>query len=256
MYLKNLKINLKFIFYFIVAIVFVKPRYFEEFNILDNILNCLRFLFSFYIITTYLKKGKVSKIFIYFFLFNIFLLITTMFNSQDILRAIMYLGINMSIVVILEEKFRRNNIIPFEAFYISYCIMVILNFICLLLYPNGLYTQAGDRGNFFNIVNLLGHILIVSIMLSVINIHEKKYKKLAYITIFISLFTIIITWSVTGMISIIILLILFVLKSKFNFINIILNSKILIIVVLAVFLLISLNVNTEIFNSIITLFIN
>lgn len=252
MYLKRTKVNLKFIFYFIVAIVFVKPRYLEEFNILDDILNSLRFLFSFFIISTYLKRGKISKIFTYFFIFNLILLISTVLNSKDILRAIMYLGINLSIVIMLEEKFKRNNLIAIDALYISYSIMILINFVCLLIYPDGLYTQAGDRGNFLNIDNLLGHILIITIMLSIINIHEKKYIKISYITIVISILTLIITWSVTGIVSIFILVLLFLLKSKFNFINKFLNPKNLLIFVLILFLLIFLNINNKFLGNIIT----
>lgn len=250
---KFLKINFKYIFYMIIALVFVKPRYFEEFQILDILFNVFRIIFSCVILMEYLIKNKykVSKYFILWSIFYIILIGTTIWHRTDILRSIMFMLCGLSIISIIEMSIKDKNLYRIDAFYISYFIMVLINFICLVIFPKGLYVQAGDRGCFLNIDNLLGHILLLNIMLATINISNKRFSIISKLNVILCVLTIIITWSATAVVALLVFFILLLLKSSKTLSKIINCNNLLIIYGVFFFILI-LNGNSSLFNTIIT----
>lgn len=245
--------SIKIIFYFLLSIIFVKPRAFEEIDLLDNILNLLRILCGCIVLYSFLRKCKykVSK----FFLINVFfwgvLVFSTLVNKADVLRVIMYMIVNLSIIAIIEMSLKEENLYRLDIIFISYFVLILINFILLIIFPDGLYIQAGDRGNFLNIDNLLGHILILNIMLSLINIVEKRYMKISIINLIICILTVLITWSVTAVVSVGIFIVLMLFK-KNKFLTKIVNINVLLVMYCIFWVIVIFNGNSSFLGNFVT----
>lgn len=193
----------KKIFYYFILIPFFKPGYFETIGILDIIFNLWRVVSSGIIVLVYMKNNKASKFMIYLFLFQIILLYSTIINSGDIVRMVMYIAMNLGICAVIELGLMYNKEMFIESFYKLINLIVWINFILFIIFPNGIYTNAAGRGNFIDIDNLIAPVLIVAILISIIcsYIKFKKIKGKYIITIIISVITIILVWPATAVVA-------------------------------------------------------
>ncbi|MFQ7823136.1 O-antigen ligase family protein [Clostridium sp.] len=193
----------KSIFYYFILIPFLKPGYFESINILDNLFNAWRFLSSAIVISMYIKGNKVSKFVLTLLFFQLTLLISTLINKGDIVRWAMYSGINLSIAMIIELAFKNNIKIFLKVLYRLLSVIIVINYILLIIYPNGIYLVAGERGNFIDMDNLLAPTIIPGVLFAMMYsyIVYKKLKKIPLLIITISALTIIYVWPATAVVA-------------------------------------------------------
>lgn len=197
------KLN-KSIFYYFILIPFLKPGYFETINILDNLFNVWRFLSSAIVISMYIKNNKVSKFVLTLLFFQFTLLLSTLINSGDIVRWAMYTGMHLSIAMIIELSFKNNsNTLFLKVLYRLLSVIIVINFILLIMYPNGIYLVAGERGNFIDMDNLLAPTIISGVVFTMMYsyIVYNKLKKIPLLIIVISVLTIIYVWPATAVVA-------------------------------------------------------
>lgn len=206
------------LFYYFILFPFFKPGYFETIGILDMTFNIWRILASGIIILIYIKNNKVSKFMIYLFLFQFMTLYSTIVNNGDIIRGVMYVAMNLGICSVIELGLMYNKKVFVETFYNLVNLIIWINFILFIIFPNGIYTNAAGRGNFINIDNLIAPVLMVGILISIIcsYIKLKKVKGKYLITIIISVVTIVLVWPATAIVALFGSLVLIIFNKVFK----------------------------------------
>lgn len=225
-------------FYYFLLIPFFKPGYFETINSLDLLFNFWRVLSSVIIICIYVKNNKVSKFILYILLFQFVIICSTIINNGDIVRATMYSIMNLGICSLVEIGLYYNKKLFIDSLYKLLDLLVIINFIVFIIYPEGIYINSAGRGNFIDIDNLLAPVLMIAILISMINayVNNRKMKVRYLITIIISSITIILIWPATAVAALFITLALIItnliIKESYK----ILNIKINMIIYVSIFL--------------------
>lgn len=212
------------LFLIFVCFILIKPGIFSEYsnwNIYGNIINFFRIILTLLnVFIFYKKRMKFDKSYL-IMLYYIVLLISTFINGGDYFTIIVqaFLTLNWIIIFSYNIKYNKNNFL--DALEITFMILVFINFITIIIFPEGIYTNSAayDTNYFLGYDNNLIMFILPAITVSFMNSY-RKYNKLSNTTIilyFISLFSIIRVWSVTSVIAFIIftfLLIVFSLIKK------------------------------------------
>ena len=214
--------------YFILLFSFFKPRslgvFFPTINLIYNYFPYVAFLF---VVGLSLKKNKVSKIIYFIVLYLIILLFSTLINNGDISSCISTIVqvLTLSLIIDLGMKTHIDSLL--EALEFLLYSLILLNFVSILMYPNGMYLDAsGYRDNW-----LLGykniHILFILPAIAVSYVHSfyKKGKLTLrnYILLFISCFSLLLVDSSTSLVGILLISIFSLVKpllKKCSFFNI------------------------------------
>lgn len=217
-----MKINIKKILIILLLLPFFMPAFFNYtgFQYLSRIYKILA-LSSFIISSClYIKNNKIDKIIIFIFIFEILTILFTYIN-QNLITDVIYSSINIitpCMIADLYIKKDKNNF--FSAISIIFKVLIYINFITILLFKDGMYTkttlfETTNYNWFLGVENL--HILYVlpGILFSYINSHinnEGKIKLETKIFIIISILSILLRKSATGILGISILIIYFIFQ--------------------------------------------
>lgn len=188
----------------------------------DHIFDILR-IFPFIIgLGMYIYNRKISKFILIIILYELSLFLSTFINNGNYLRLIVSCGTVISFCMLTELCIKQNSKLYFNCIFFIYIFLVIINFIVLIIYPNGIAVTDYYyyNCNFLAIDNQLAPILIPAMALLCVYsaFYNKKMTISAAILILCISATMIITWSATGVVGwfIMIMYIMFIYKSKFT----------------------------------------
>lgn len=217
-----MKINIKKILLILLLLPFFMPAFFNYtgFQYLSKIYKILA-LSSFIISSClYIKNNKIDKIIIFIFIFEILTILFTYINQNSITDVI-YSSINIitpCMIADLYIKKDKNNF--FSAISFIFKVLIYINFITILLFKDGMYTkttlfETTNYNWFLGVENL--HILYVlpGILFSYINSYinnNGKIKLETKIFIIISILSILLRKSATGILGISILIMYFIFQ--------------------------------------------
>lgn len=208
---------------------FFKPPYINSISILDGIFNMWKVISTLIIVFIYFVNDKWSKIIFYICIFQLILFISTILNKGSywnfFSRACSIIGLCM--ITEISMKTNRNQMLKY--IYIIMSILVIVNFLTVLAFPNGLYFLTDidtntpryflDMDNRFIFVYL--PTTVITFLYSLYNYNTIRFRELVIFAI--AIFTLLYKWSVGAMLgmSIYILYFIFIYKKRlsdiFNF---------------------------------------
>jgi len=196
-----MKINVKKLGYFLLIIPFFVPVYFIETTNISKFVQISKVISSLFILVKFIMNiRKVNKVF-----FSVLILLTLIFIvgllnnyfSMDILQAI--------ILCMLFEyglKDKRNNFLI--AINILLEILIYSNFLSIILFPDGMYVTGTYTQNWLlGYKNPMIRMLIPACTISMI-LSYNRYKcitKRSYFLLLISIITVIIVNSSTGVVG-------------------------------------------------------
>lgn len=165
--LKNLQ-NRRFVDILVCLLLF-NPLYVNHIVILNYVFDSFRFILIFYLLYNFIKNYKVKGIFIPLILIFGSILISTLINDDNTKSVIIRFVPIFSVFVLVEINKKR----LMDFCYSIFCageILVYINFLSMLLYPNGIYIgnnnalywiigQKQDFVNVFFIIFLIGFLL-------------------------------------------------------------------------------------------------
>lgn len=227
----------------LIPFMFSSIVYTQTINSYANILLMLKLLAFLYILKEYVRNNFFSKfdaaLGIYFFIWFISVLI----NGGSIIGYIKEAVVISSFVFIIENAFgKKEDVYLIFAFEHILFFLLTVNLICLIFYPEGLWTTYSNYGHeatysFLGLYNQVTPILIIAELILLIRFQYDQYK----VTRFSIMYAIVLIgnlylmMSATGIIGCIIVPVIAVLGYKYrNYINIRITS----IVIIAIFLLI------------------
>lgn len=185
--------------YILLFLPHFKPAYFDQVPLMDNIFNFARIISAAIILTLYFIRGKYSKIILLISLLQISLLVSTIINKGDLFKLAIS---SFSIIVtcmLLEIGILTNVKVLIRAIFFLLGFLIFINFITIILYPNGMYQTLYKDNYFLGYDNI--HITIIlpaiSIGLLKIKMEQKQFimTTLILVTSFISIY---LRWSATS----------------------------------------------------------
>lgn len=186
---------------------------FPEGETLLNILRIVAAIIAVILYTKYIVLKKKKKWFCFFCcLWQFAFAISTLINGKDIRILMVQATTIITFCMLVEVCIHENAQIFFYSLFYLLFVFIIINFILLIQYPNGIAVAEYYYYpvNFLGIDNLLSPILIIAIVCSFLFMWYGGNKVLAYILSIVSLVTAIITWSATGIVSMIALILLLI----------------------------------------------
>lgn len=207
------KIKLNNIFYFLLLFPYIKSTYLSlTVSWIDMLYNICT-LCSFTIICLlYLKKNYKSKICFWIFIYELILVISSVINQADIVTSIKDLIKIISFCMIVDYGMKRD----LKSFMFSLMnlleLHIYINFLSILIYKDGLYVSnlTGYTANYFLGYDNL-HILYILPALLISKVYSYLYKNnrsiRTLLLIIISLISIIVRWSATGLVGIVLFMI-------------------------------------------------
>lgn len=200
---------------------FLEPLLFKEYSNIDLVFSIYKIISFIIIIYLYIKQGKINKIDVTIFMSKIIIILSTLYNEGDIIKTLGPTISVLSFVMLTEVALRKINIIFIDIIVKIYCVYMWLNFITLILYPEGVikpdnWTPVYFLGIDNRFIFTLLPFVVFSLIFSLI-----KYNKIRcydYFNIIIILNMFIFLWSVGAAIGIILLslYIFFVYPTKLN----------------------------------------
>lgn len=220
----SMKVNKTAFIAFVLTLMTVEPGYFTTFSAIHNLYKSLTFVALGIVILHIVKLGKryrPSACMILIAALFIELIFVTQKNGGAVIPAIRY-SVNCITILLLvdscDAKHIKNAIKGIKD-YVQW--VVIINFMTILLFPNGLYSgdkSATEKYYFWGHNNSAVKIIIPAIVLSLIYdlVEYKKITKKTWIFSLIGFGTVTLTWSNTGMVGIAIILIGLLFQGKFT----------------------------------------
>lgn len=241
----NFKISKKdlrsLIVYFLLLLPFFGPRGTTIISVkIDNVIfKAVPLVISIFLMIHLIKNKKIQKVNIYVIIFLGCIGLTTYLNGGDIISLIEIAGKTLGLCLMINYAMKDNPKYFLKSFGLLLKILLIINFITIILYPNGMYVSDTDfLGNWF-----LGyrnvHILFIfpAIIIDVINsfISKNKMELKNILFIVFCIVSLIMAGSATSSFGVICLLIVIILlnndKSKIK-----VNSSLLLIIYICLFL--------------------
>ena len=215
--------------YFLLLVPFFKPPYFGVVSeMISSIYNICQIISA--VITAFLvfRKRKISKIIIYITIFEAIIILSTIINDGNLKGCILNAIQAIVLCLLVDYGVRYNKKALLNSLLLIFEILIITNLITIFMFPDGMYSNpiSGYKENWF-----LGfdnsHIvyLMLGITISVIYsyLYFKRLTLRTYFIIIISIITVLIRWSATGVVGILLLFIYLIsrgLINKFKFFNI------------------------------------
>lgn len=127
-----------------------EPGYFNDTRgIIDLLYNICRVVSAFIILILYLKKRKVSYLFMSFAILWLYFLLNTIikngFSIGEVVRVSSYLVVAM----LIEYYIKKQAKVLICAMLFLYEFLIIVNFITILLFPEGMYSTELQWENYF-----------------------------------------------------------------------------------------------------------
>ncbi len=241
----NSKRNL--LFFVLLLFPFIKPPYFNQFYIIKNLYNVLEIIVLFIIILMFFKKKEYSKIYIYFVIFLAISFAITLFKGESIIYCAQLYIPTFAISTLVEFNIRTHPRKILTALLLILVPYAIINFLTILIFPNGLYFNL-TRNNIKYLCWFLGYknpqirILLPMIVLLFIysSLSNKKTSKVTIITFIITWLTILKLESATALVGMALFTIAMIIKNikifkaiikKINFVFLLLMSIVIIILI-------------------------
>lgn len=217
------------ILYFLILLPFFKPPYFGvTLQSINQIYNVAQIISAFIVSFLVIRQKKLSKLSIYIIIFEVIIIVSTIINDGSLKSCILDAIQTIVLCMLVDYGIKYNKKALLKGLLLIFELLITINLITIILYPNGMYINpiSGYKENWF-----LGfdnsHIvyIMLGITISVIYsyIYYKKLTFRTYYLVFISIITIIIRWTATGVVGIGLLFIYLILRAiinKFKFFNI------------------------------------
>ena len=183
-------------------------------------------LFNYYLVVSssiilliYILNCKVNKNTLYMIMFFMILLLSTYMNNGNIYGCFLCAIKSLSISFLIDYGLSKNGKSLLIAFEILFSLLIYINFISLIIYPDGMYVSSisGYAHNWFlGFKNI--HILYIlpAILMSYINCYmdKKNCSIRTIILLIVSIISIIKVWSATGIVGISLALIYILFNKK------------------------------------------
>ena len=229
----------KLLLFIILILPYMEPLSFKEIYVIDTIYSILKisfFCIIFLLYASYIRRNgyKISSFIIIVFLFQFELYFSTFLNNgsySSLFCQIILILVKVILVYIYIK-------IALKAMIIILFTFAIINTIDLLLTPK-LNIENQSFNTFLGMDNRYVFFLLPLCTFSIVYsiLQYNKLSIFSYITIILSIFQLLYTWSVSAMTSMIILLLFAAIFSKMNiFKKINLKTYLIIIVVLNILL--------------------
>lgn len=198
-FLKNKWITL------VLLIPLFEPGYLASIQNIHTIYKDARIIVALIITCFYIFHKKKSLFITIVLLYSLATLLSTIINHGDMSEWFSSVSYIITICMIVEIAVTDNALIILQALYYLLAILTYINFILLLMYPNGMFITSlfHDSGHFLANKNGLGGIFIPEVAIAVIYSTARFERitlsvKLLILTCFISL---VIVWSGTSLIG-------------------------------------------------------
>lgn len=208
--------NSKFML-FLIFLILLKPGSFSEYTAwknIGNVINILRMFTCVWCLFYFLlRRGKIDKFILFVILFYCSLLFSTFYFSQSYVNLIYEFASILSWIVLFKINMLDNKDKFLTTLENTFFILLLINFITIILFPGGFYlNSSGYSGNYFlgydnNLITYVFPALALSFTNS-LNKNGKIGLKSIFLLI-ISFCSIIFTWSATGVVSMVIMIVLF-----------------------------------------------
>lgn len=227
--MKQQKKYINIILYIILIIPFFPINYLSnKLNIYNNVINIILIIDCLFSVYKIMHYKKINLIIVLFLVFYGILFYTTYINNGDKINCIKQFVTIFSMLNIFDYgiKYNLKEFIKSVRYYLN--VLIIINFLTILIFPNGLYISDGTnyKDNW-----LLGfknlHILYIMPAMLFNNIYSiKYYKKIRtrdYIFMILSFVSVLIVNSSTAMVGVVLFAIssFFITKINEKFFNII-----------------------------------
>lgn len=208
--------NSKFML-FLIFFILLKPGSFSEYTAwknIGNVINILRMFTCVWCLFYFLlRRGKIDKFILFVILFYCSLLFSTFYFSQSYVNLIYEFASILSWIVLFKINMLDNKDKFLTTLENTFFILLLINFITIILFPGGFYlNSSGYSGNYFlgydnNLITYIFPALALSFTNS-LNKNGKIGLKSIFLLI-ISFCSTIFTWSATGVVSMVIMIVLF-----------------------------------------------
>ena len=202
---------------FLIFFILLKPGSFSEYTAwknIGNVINILRMFTCVWCLFYFLlRRGKIDKFILFVILFYCSLLFSTFYFSQSYVNLIYEFASILSWIVLFKINMLDNKDKFLTTLENTFFILLLINFITIILFPGGFYlNSSGYSGNYFlgydnNLITYIFPALALSFTNS-LNKNGKIGLKSIFLLI-ISFCSIIFTWSATGVVSMVIMIVLF-----------------------------------------------
>lgn len=201
---------------FIIFFVLLKPGSFSEYvawKKIGDIINIMRiFVCIWCLLYFFLKRVKIDKFISFVVLFYLSLLFSTFYFGQTYVNLLFEFISILSWIILFKTNISDNKKF-FTNLENTFLFLLTINFITIVLFPGGFYqNSSGYSSNYFlGYDNNLITYIFPALALSFTNSYGETGKvglKSIYLLI-ISLLSIILTWSATGVVAISIIAVLF-----------------------------------------------
>lgn len=202
---------------FIIFFVLLKPGSFSEYvawKKIGDIINIMRiFVCTWCLLYFFLKRVKIDKFISFVVLFYLSLLFSTFYFGQTYVNLLFEFASILSWIVLFKTNIFNNKKKFFTNLENMFLFLLTINLITIVLFPGGFYqNSSGYSSNYFlGYDNNLITYIFPALALSFTNSYGETGKvglKSIYLLI-ISLLSIILTWSATGVVAISIIAVLF-----------------------------------------------
>jgi exopolysaccharide production protein ExoQ len=181
------------------------------------------------------KLPSISKFTILPFLYMGILLLSTVINNGDIAKYLGYFITCIGLLLLIELYSKVGPDSLMAALVYIFRFMVYINFILLILYPNGVYTvsdiysSAVTRYNFLGLDNQTGPYFILLMSLSLCRQFSKgnRIDLLCKMDILVCTISTIYLWSATAIVGFFVFYLFYLLALKYNIVNLRASYKVI-----------------------------
>ncbi len=181
---------------FLLTIPHLKPDYFNSIPIMDSIFNAFRILsFVILAIRYFFFYRRISKIIIVLFLLELFLLGNTALHNGNTYNSLLDVFPTVSICMLYDmvDKKRIVSFVSVQLFCLE--LLIYINFLTILLFPEGLYTAYYTYNFFLGYYNTLDKYFLPALMFAFLYKEMTGKKARAYVLTAIIFASGILVWS-------------------------------------------------------------
>ena len=217
--LKDILFN-KITIFFVNFMVLLSYCYLDFNSTINSIINCTCIILFILFFILYIIRLKFSKFIIAFFIYCALLLMSSILGKDSNITSFFVSYYRIILLVIYTDwciDVRGKEILlPMS---ISLFILTLINFMTIILYPNGLYISNPYTNNWFfryDNTHIFMYLPAIYTTYLLYKCDEKKYKKLFYILISIVTFCVFYCFSATTVAAYFIFLMYLIFRKKIN----------------------------------------
>lgn len=208
---------------FFLLMPFFKPASLEFISPgIEVLFNGWRVLSFALILFLYLMSGRMSKLIVTISAYEVMLLVSTILNDGAYWGLAVNCGTVIGFCMLTEICIRQNCKKYFSAIFRIYFVLVLINFVVLLLFPEGIAVDSYYSKNTYNFLGI-DNSLAVAVTLPLMSVaclysafKNRRLTFAAFLMLVILSATTLITWSATGVVAWFVMAayILFIYKSR------------------------------------------